>query len=331
VNPRSGAIIGQPHKIYRLPRSKLVEPSASADGRRLAFIALKTTQRAEILELGRVGGARAERPVTEFDWSTISGVWSVDGKRLFFAANRSGNDYDIYSKDLESGKQEPFLATEEDEYPSRLTPGGSELLCVQTIRAHSSQKKRRLLAVPVAGGPSRILADSVEGFPGLVCTVAPDTLCLIGQQVGEEVVLRKLDLQRGIGKEMFRIKAGPQLSLDLSPDGRLIAVVDGQVGKSIRLLDVATGSERVVPNKFTGMIQRVRWSRDGRWLYVSGMVGTPYYWLRRVGLDGRDEMLWKSGSDPIRWASDPSPSPDGQRVAFTVVEFGADMWMIEGF
>jgi hypothetical protein len=101
-------------------------PRVSPDGKRVALgIAASGNRDVWILDLDRLSLTQLTNGPTE----DILPEWSTDGKRLFFASDRSGGDFDIYSQaaDGASGPKLEFKAPG-FQVPQTPTPDGKSLL-----------------------------------------------------------------------------------------------------------------------------------------------------------------------------------------------------------
>jgi Tol biopolymer transport system component len=321
VDVVSGHLRRGPRRLFGMERAGLVYPSASADGQRLAFVRDIWDRRLMLLEIGGEAREPAPRPVCVSDWPAYPGVWSADGQMVFFTSEQKVGDGDIYVRDLNAAREEPFVVSPRFESPQCLTPDGSHLLYLQD---------RDLISIPVADGDSRqvLRLDGENDIVGARCAVWPDSTCLIVVRDGAELVVRLFRLDGELDPEVLRVEVDPDLNttFDLSPDGSQIVVTEW-VGR-IRVFDLATGESRELPNEWGGRIQSVYWSRDGASLYLSGMNGPASYWVISLDLEGNYEILWESEDV---WATRPVPSPDGRHVVFHTLDFDKDIWMIEDF
>jgi len=314
---------GAPQPLYGNPGHHLVALSSSSDGAMLLFTSLRAPIRAQILDLAGRSGKAETTPVSDYDWDTRNPVWSRNGEQLYFGKSVGGLS-DIYRRDLITGGQQSVLATEANESPLCLTPDGSELLCA---------KDSLLVALPTNGGPPRVVIDLREARAGVLgietrvyCATAPGNGCFTVRQSGGEAVFRSMDPASGEGRDVFRLPFEGDLFGDISPDGMRFVI--GEMGSdTLRVLDAATGALlRTIKVPGSGNVFGARWSTDGRFIFVSGQEGSPSYWIRRVSLSGQADLVWSSEDT---WAGNPSPSPDGKRLAFGTREIRAEAWALD--
>jgi len=315
-NPREA-----PQPLYGNPGHRLASLSSSSDGAMLLFTSTRAPIRAQILDLDGPSGQVETTPVSNYDWDTRSPVWSRNGEQIYFAKFEREGLGDIYRRDRVTGEQQLVLATEVDEYPICLTPDGSELLCA---------KANLLVALPTNGGPERVVSnnwgDPRDGVAVVFCSTAPGNRCVLVRRAVGETVFRSLDPASGEGTELFRLPHREGLPMDLSSDGRSL-LIGNRHSDTLQIRDAATGAlQRAIKVQGSGISQMARWSADGRSIFVSGMLGSSTYWIRRVSLSGRADLLWSSADT---WADDPTPSPDGKKLAFYASELRAEVWALE--
>lgn len=115
------------------------------------------------------------------------------------------------------------------------------------------------------------------------------------------------------GGAAARVTQAPAGSFALSPDGKTLAIVDMPAGR-LRLVDVASGSERSVPGSATD-VGPPSWSPDSTW--VAYTAAGARLDVARVNADG-------SGAQTlVASAYRPRVSPDGRRVAYALPQASA--------
>jgi photosystem II stability/assembly factor-like uncharacterized protein len=121
----------------------------------------------------------------------------------------------------------------------------------------------------------------------------------------------------------------------LSPDGALLAIVDGT--NEITVIDVATGTS-----------EKPREVGDGAAMQSLGFAASGELWATSLGFRGQLFGLMSftrypepkphfgpardrgPSRDSMRHYLRPSPSPDGSRVAVSVRELHIDVWRVDG-
>jgi RNA polymerase sigma factor (sigma-70 family) len=139
-------------------------------------------------------------------------------------------------------------------------------------------------------------------------------------EVGENETdyLRAWDVASGRQRRVF---PGASLitSLALSPDGRTLATFSFQ-GKSVLLLETATGGKRAELRGHSEMLFQTAYSPDGRTLASAGMDGVVRLWDARSGKElGR--LQGHRG-----WVLGVAFSPDGRRLVSGSTDTTALVW-----
>ena len=131
------------------------------------------------------------------------------------------------------------------------------------------------------------------------------------------------------GGNIVRLTTNGQDSTDVpgdwSPDGRQVAFVRGIAGQengTLWVVDVDSGNaRRVIPN-LVGIA--VGWSPDGQWLVANRALvagqASSFILVRPDGSDLRTISLPANHN----WATGPTFSPDGTRLAFNMAVGTAD-------
>ena len=125
------------------------------------------------------------------------------------------------------------------------------------------------------------------------------------------------------------LSSGCQNPAQWSPDGQWIACA---VEKGVALLTAEGKQVRTVGNR--GAF--VTWSRDGKELYALGEEDGKWK-LGAIDVKTGNERIISDLGDRFNFSAPFSPSfplslsPDGASVATSVLNFKAEVWMLEGF
>ncbi|MBS2036156.1 PD40 domain-containing protein [bacterium] len=112
------------------------QPAPSPDGSQLAFTSNRYGN--DEIMLLRLDQPDSEPERLTWDQGQDSNPnWSPDGKSLVFASRRNGQS-DLYSVDVETGKQRRLTNSNQDEVDPRWSPDGEKIL-FQTTRTRYSQ------------------------------------------------------------------------------------------------------------------------------------------------------------------------------------------------
>jgi eukaryotic-like serine/threonine-protein kinase len=120
---------GQEQPLTLAP-GRYVYARVSPDGTRIAIDVAGTNRDIWIWDLGRETLTR----LTDGPNEDMTPLWSPDGRRVFFASNRTGN-FDVYSQPADGSTQATVeLAHPEFQGPSSFTPDGTQLVVNEEFR-----------------------------------------------------------------------------------------------------------------------------------------------------------------------------------------------------
>ncbi len=242
-------------------------------------------------------------------------MFSPDGQRVLFAANRDGKQIDIYSFDRASGRQTQVTHTAENENSPTFVPAGAGEPGSFTVVQTEPDRSQRLWRFDADGKhPHLVLADVKP--VGYHAWVAPDHLALfiLGQpatlQVGRAATGKTDVVASDIGRSLHRVPATRRVSF---------VQHESNTVSSIKEIDI---DSRVI----TAIVRTVEgsgnsdyaWMPDGRTILMS--AGTKVWsWTR--GASGWTEVF---DGAAFEWAgiSRLAVSPAGDAVAMVVTEPG---------
>ncbi len=138
--------------LYRSPR-------LSPDGRRLAFALVDRKLGTLDLWVEDLGRNTATR-ITSGPASEAYPVWSPDGRRVVFSADRGGAPPDLFQVDLADQKTESLLSAKSAKFPADVSPDGRSLL-------YTEAEKDGIWMLPLTGQkkPVAWLAENAGGAP----------------------------------------------------------------------------------------------------------------------------------------------------------------------
>jgi Tol biopolymer transport system component len=334
VDPRSGKPTGEPRRLTDLVGFSILDLSVTADGSQLAFLNDRGQSDVYIGELGDGGRSLDNtRRLTLDDRDDSPSCWTPDGRAVVFTSDRNGNE-DLLVQGLDRRNAQDLAIGAGDQSEPHLTPDGKSFLYWESqATAGGLNAPRRLLRIPVGGGPTELVLE-VQGGAAIDCATTPDGPCLLGEARRAEniVTLSRLDPVAGRGEELFRIDIGSVVrgKPALSPDGTRFAMVGQGKDRSIRLQDALTG-ELIRDIDVDGLpgvtFNEVEWAPDGSGFYIAGESPRALS-LLRVDLNGEAHVLHE---DPTGIFSSVRPSPDGRHLAFEKATQDTNVWVIEGF
>jgi hypothetical protein len=198
--------------------------------------------------------------------------------------------------------------------------GGNPLPDAVTFSAEGPVSIADNMLIANALGRGRITAHSGALEDVIQVSVVPEGT--VAFRAGRQLIVSNLDGSnfRSVapwspGNQTFGSSWIAVPGVEWSPIGRtLLAPYE----KSILSVDVATGLEEAVFSSDFGPVAGARYSEDGNWLFFSAADAPKQSCsLFRASVDGL--RLEQIGSPPTRYLCEfaPSPSRDGQRVAYT--------------
>jgi len=344
VDPRTGEPAGKPRRVTNWVDTHFWGLSATADGKRLAFIKGNPQTDVYVGEL-EANGRRLKAPkrLTLDEHYDIPFGWTPDGNAVLFVSDRNGT-LNIFKQALDQDSAEPLTAGLEPHLEMddclnggvpQLSPDGLWILYSEASRkdnSDSSGAPHRLMRLPVAGGPSEFVLE-VGVLPQIRCALPPANLCVLGEwsQAQKQLVLTALDPSKGRTRELARIKTQRPSGIvgwALSQDASRIAYseYDEQEGR-IRIMSLTgrTSADVVVRNWHSFLA--FAWASDGKGLFVS-CVRPNASAILYTDLQGRAYPLWEREGSLKSWAL---PSPDGRHLAILGPTWDSNAWMLEDF
>jgi len=355
VDSRTGQVKSEPRQITHWTDFFVSSLSASADGRRLAFVKESTQVDVYIGSLeGNGKSLKDARRLTFDDRDDFPAGWMPDSKAVLFSSDRNGN-FDIFKQAIDQRTVEALLASPKDECDPLVTPDGRWLLyfSLPTWKRQASSEPVELRRVPLSGGLSEVVLR--EPCLSLVrCSGPQANRCVVDHRDQRELSFYSFDVIRGKDRLLARIDVQPppgEFSWTLSSDGSYIAVVmDALSENAIRVLSLETGVVQTVHVKGWNRFQSISWASDGGWLVSShpipdpSLSSSPSWFVVRATdpmatvagpINAESAMLLHvdpNGNAQVLGPGDFSIlSPDGSKLAFPKETTVANAWMIEGF
>jgi Tol biopolymer transport system component/DNA-binding winged helix-turn-helix (wHTH) protein len=343
VDPRTGAPAGNLRRITNWVDSHFWGLSATADGKRLAFLKGNPQSDVYVGELeARATRLKTPRRLTLDERQDFPGAWAPDSTAVLFDSDRTGS-FNIFKQALDQDSAEALTMGSESKSTPRLSPEGSWILYSVSAPGEkvSPVALCRLMRMPVGGGPSQLVLEA-RGTDDYHCARAPAGLCVLGERSadGKQLLLTTFDPIKGRGHEVGKIEApmGPgTVSWDLSPDASRIAFThsdrrEGRIhflsltGETIPDL-VIRGWHGVMLKVLTAPVAALAWAHDGNGIFVtrvSAIATTILY----IDLQGHAYPLWEQQGSLASWCV---PSPDGRYLAITKTDWDSNVWMLENF
>jgi Tol biopolymer transport system component/DNA-binding winged helix-turn-helix (wHTH) protein len=322
---------GQPTRLTSGSDGK-VRPSVSADGKRLIFLRWAGAPDVYVAEV-EAGGSRLSAPqrLSLGERRNLPYTWTPDGKSVIFTSDRDGA-FHLFKQAADQPAPELLVDGDRDIMLARLNPDGSEILYLVNPLATDTDRRSRLMRVPVSGGtPQLVLAEL--GISNFQCARAPATACLFSKFSANGLVFFTFDPVSGKEKEFTRIEDTEWYlhNWTLSSDGSTLALAKKHrthEQANIRLLPVAGGTERTLTLQPWSGVSYIDWAADGRSLWVNASSPKGAQVLLNVDVHGKAREVFQENEKELGWAI---PSSDGRHVAFWEGSGSSNAWLLEGF
>jgi Tol biopolymer transport system component len=218
------------------------------------------------------------QPLTQSAAYDIQPWVSLDGGRMVFLSNRTGN-YDVWLKDLASGVETALTVTPFDEEPPRISRDGSKV-------AYAANRAIYVVSIGT-DGRAGVAAKVCEGC-GQPIDWSPDGKGLLTQILRQPAAtVAWLDLASGQHKEILSHPRASVQVPNFSLDGRWISFNAILPGRNNTYVVPFRGAVAIEPREWMAIAERdgrdylSRWSPDGSRLYFfSNRDGSDCIWMQ---------------------------------------------------
>jgi DNA-binding winged helix-turn-helix (wHTH) protein/Tol biopolymer transport system component len=325
----TGRLLGTPAEIGHIDAAGLSALSVSADGSRLAVLALIPTADVFTAMLRRSphgvpSAFESIQRVTSSNSDAYPHAWRTDGSIIYESAVQghlavmAQSPGEILPRVL---GQFPFNAA-----MAQLSPDNRFVLF---LHLHADgQQTQSVYRMPVDGGQAQKIADT-DGVDEFRCSRSIAMPCVLRRNNGnKERLYYALDPLRGVGQLLAKSpwQAARHGDWDIAPDGSTIAVANHDpANPSVNLLSLSGAAtfSRSIPIGGHGSPLGVTWDIDGPYLFVETRNSNSFELLSST-LDGHLQLLRKSTS--VIW---PVSSPDGKSVAFPDPTRNSNVWVAD--
>jgi hypothetical protein len=331
LDERTGKPLGKSKKLTNWSGFCMNGMSATADGRRLAFLKWVGHLSSYMGDL-TANGTRLLH-LRHFPLSESSdglADWTADSKAIILVSNRTGK-FALYKQQLDEDTAEALVPEEYGRNP-RVTPDGKRLLYFARTGAPPASVPEPVMRVSINGGPSEPLFTATAGTVLITCAHAPSDLCATAGSSGDhkQAVVTALDPLKGRGPELTRFAVDPNQDnwwLDLSPDGTRFAATRSASGP-ITIFSLHGEVIQEIHVKGWSNLLAFSWAADGKSLFaVVGIRGGRV--VLHVDLQGNASVLWENiGGSGETLAI---PSPDGRRLGLQAWTTNGNIWMLQNF
>ena len=318
----------------------VAEISVTTDGKRMALLRSSYQSDVYLAELQDQGKRlSAPRRFTLDDRSDFPSAWTADSQTVLFASDRDGR-YHIFKQPINETQPELLVGGNDDLGAPRLTPDGLSVLYL--IWPLDPSANRRLMRVPIAGGPSQFILEGAGIFDPQ-CARLPSTICIYGQMEPRSEDFRFFTFDPAGTKRTeivaARIKkedADSKTWWSVSPDGRYLVNSRSQnpyryKDAAVRIVNLVDGTQRYITVPGAGLLQGMAWAVDSKSVWVGAYIdrsarGT-HSGVFNVALTGNVNVAFKGTLTTLL----PVPSPDGRRLALWALTCSSNMWLLENF
>jgi eukaryotic-like serine/threonine-protein kinase len=330
IDTRTGQVIEKPKRLTNWSGFCMAGMSATADGKRLAFLEWESHPTSYMADLA-AGGTQILKP-RRFPLSESSGAvadWTPDSKAVVLISNQTGQ-FEIYKQTLNEDAPKA-LVSEGYGRNARLTPDGKWVLYFAKTGVLPATVPEPLMRVPITGGPSQLLFTG-KPYSLIVCARSSSNLCAIAEPADDykRVIITTLDPLHGRGPELARFDIDSSESdwwVDLSPDGTRVAAIASPTGP-IYILSLRGQATQQIHVKGWSNLLSLSWAADGNNLFVfSGKLQGKA--LLRVDLQGNAHFLWEMPGAYGEALAE--ASPDGLHIGIYGWSINSNMWMMENF
>jgi serine/threonine protein kinase/Tol biopolymer transport system component len=320
LDRNDGSAVGQPQRLTKWTGFTIADMSATADGKRLAFLKLSSQGDAYIASL-KPGNTAIDTPrrLTLDERNDVPTAWSPDSRAVFFQSDRQGT-MDIYRQAIDSDSADLVIQAPGEQFASRVSPDGDWLLFASRNPPGS---KVRLSRMPIGGGPHEHILDT-DHYVHYRC--GERAQCILVERDDNEDVIYDLDPMKGRGQELFRKPAGTG-DPAVSSDGSMMAYLVGAENRTIRLVTRTGAAIRDIEVRGPAPLASLDWSVDDKGFFTAYATQGDST-LLYVPLSGNVRTLWRDKNANLTWAI---PSRDGKRLAIFAQTESSDAWMVDGF
>ena len=324
LNLESATPIDSPAQITRLTGLNFRDLSAAYDRSRIAFL-LESNQADVYLGELEDNGTKLvnDRRITFDERDDYPGGWSPDGSELYFHSHR-GVSENVFAKSMAGNTEVALTGSLGDSQDNvQQSPDRDWILFWDG---------QSLYRMPANGGASELVLEA-GGKSDFQCprslSVAVD--CIVAFVESEnQYAFYAFNPRYGLGEKLHVIDDIPPFTnWALSPDGRLAAVVHNQ--GVVRIVDLENESEREYSEEGWTFGEFVDWAVDGSGLFMDGYRGDSPLMksLLHYSLETREVSVLRN--QPAQWHVRPKASPDGKYLAFGLMIFSGNVWMIDDF
>jgi len=337
---RNGKVIESPMRLTNWVGFSMIDPTATADGKRVSFLRLSNRIASYVADLQGSGTqlVNSRRVTFEESGRDFATNWLSDGKTMILVHNRERH-YGIYKEALSSETLEPIVTGQtgliQAAFPS---PDGKWIIFQVWPEAGDATSRTtvQLMRVSESGGTPELIFEMRNGSSSF-CARAPSRFCAVAEETQDQktMIVTQFDPIIGRGVELLRFDLASDqnteryidhlLMSDVSPNGSRLAVARSSDGP-VEIHSLGGQPTLILRREGLDKLWNIKWAADGKGLYVARDLydgGELVY----LDLKGRIHKVWKSNGGRCS----ASPSPDGHHIAIFDSQRSTNMWMMENF
>ena len=331
----NGVPQGQPQPLTDWSGFFATDFSSSRDGKHLAFLRGSSKIEIDVVDLTSNGTRVANLHVFNADENfNVPLAWTHDSTEIIFSSKRADRRL-IYARGIYQQTPAQLITNTSTMsfYLARTTPDGAAILVEGS--PNDLEEVSGIYRAELNGGAPRLLF-ATNDFVMYWCTLAEANFCVLGQMAPEtnELAIEKFDPSTGGKKEALRIplepgssaRLGYDYSWQLSPNGQMIAILKRH-DRWIKLVPLDGSATKTFSLKAHSDVFEVNWAADSKGLFLSVLEPDGASVLY-ADLKGRTSPLFK-GRQAL-WIG-AMQSPDGKRLAITILAEEANAWVVDDF
>ena len=318
----SAELVEEPTRLTSITGYNFQDLSSTADGSRLTFVLEENTPDVYVANLENNG--RRLSNVRQFTFDNrydLPGGWTPDSTEIYFRSERGVHE-NIYAKAFAEGEPRVVTGTLFNTSDAvQHSPDGQWLLYWD---------KPGIYRTPIGGGPSEHVLDGTR-YSEFDCppTVTADSTCVVSMLESDgKFAFYAFNPDYGLGSQLFQIDIPPTFAnWSMSPDRTRIALAHN-LG-ILRIVDIETLEEKELTNSTVRFGEFLDWTADGQGLILDAWVGSGSRMKSLIYVSTETEEVVILREAPNQWHLTPVVSPDGGKIAFGVMKFSGNAWMIE--
>jgi serine/threonine protein kinase len=343
MNTATGRPSGAPMKITSGEDFVVDQPSATTDGKKLAFSRCKVQLDVYVADCFAKGPRLSTpRRLTLNDADDLPFDWTADNKSVLFISNRTGGNsiFDIFTQRIDQNSADLLVSGPEQKGVARLNSDGTQIIYLlpPDLPSVTSQVRPgmqpgaqtvRLLRAPVQGGPSQVILEGPD-IVNFQCSRAPANVCVLARSASKFFIFAIFDPVKRTQRNVANLEQKASgWSWSLSPDGNTIGAAElNGTNRQIHLISLAGQPPRTITLKDWDNLLSLDWAADGKGFFISSNPAGHLSTLLYVDLAGNAHSLWQVKNYGGTWGI---PSHDGKYVAISAPTTECNVWMEENF